>query len=135
MARQTRVSRREKSRKRFENGRGIFGTKQAGNLCEFLGIVNHRPKLFVQISRQISGKIPRPKNKFFALNFASDFAPVLAQPAGFPLRWLSAFETPQKTGAPLRLRLLGKPLPPLSWCAITWRLATSHMCDQDERQR
>ena len=48
----------------------------------------------------------------------------LAQPAGFPLCSLSAFETPRSGRIPEAQRLLGTPLPPLSLRAITCRPAT-----------
>ena len=101
---------------------------------KFFGAVNHMPKFFAQSSRQISRKIPRPENQFFAHNFAPDFAPVLAQPAGFPLRSFGAFAT-QETGAPFRLRLLGTPLPTSLIACHHLEASRYHMCDQDERQR
>ena len=75
----------------WKTGMEFLGLSRREICVKFLGAVNHRPKL----SRQISGKIPRPEKKFFAHNLVPDFAPVLAQPAGFPLRSLSAFETPR----------------------------------------
>ena len=84
--------------KRFKNGCGIFWELSRREICvKFLGgAVNHRPKFFAQISRQISHKLPHPEKQFFAHNFAPDFAPVLAQPAGFPLSSLGAFEAARK---------------------------------------
>ena len=50
-----------------------------------------------------------------------DFVPVLAQPAGFALRLLGAFETPRNRRTIEAQRLLGTPFSPLSLRAITGR--------------
>ena len=89
---------------------------------KLLGAVNHRPNFFAQISRQMSRKIPRPEKFFFAHSFVPEFAPVLAQPASFPLRSLSAFETPRNRSS-LEAQT-SQNTARLSLCAIPWRLAT-----------
>ena len=123
MARQTRVSRREKLRKRFKNERGIFGTKQVGNLCEIFGYCKSKAQV-------IRAKFRAPKKSSSAQFrvFETDFAPVLAQPAGFPLRSLSASETPTNRSSLKAQTSRNTPSFSLIVChhlegAITWRLA------------
>ena len=87
---------------------------------KFLGIVNHRPKFFAPDFAQNSA---HPK-KFFAHNFAPDFSPILAQPAGFPLRSLSAFDTPRNRSSLEAQTSRNTPSSSLLLCAITCRLAT-----------
>ena len=98
---QTRLSRGENQRKKYsKSGVESWGLGRRAICVESFGSVNHRPKFFVQLSHTFR----RTRN---SPSFAPDFAPVLAQPAGFPLCTLSAFNQRKTKGQQLNL-LKGK---------------------------
>ena len=88
---------------------------------KFLGAVNHRPQLFMQISRQISHKFPRPEKRFLR-TIRARFRALLARSA--PLK-------PQEAGD-----LWGSQNTPSSCLIARNHLEATHdhKCDQVENR-
>ena len=133
MARQTRVSRRKNQEIRFENGRGIFGTNGREICVKFLGTVNHRPKFFANFAPNFAQN-SAPRKRVFRAQFRARFRACLGTASRFPLRSLSAFETPRDRSS---LEAQTSRSTPSSSLVVCHHLEASHyhMCDQDERQR